>query len=113
MSTYGATLSKELPKDSLYLPKLPRETQYVNLGKQRKTVGIYLVSAKSKGSLGGGFGKEEADAPPSPTMASLTILVNDKAAVEARASRTALAKDGDDFGGRPMRVLIWEQPALQ
>ena len=31
----------------------------------------------------------------------------------AAAAQAALAKDGDDFGGRPMRVLIWEQPALQ
>ena len=31
----------------------------------------------------------------------------------AAAAQAALAKDGDDFGGRPMRVLIWEHPALQ
>ena len=31
----------------------------------------------------------------------------------AAAAQAALAMDGVDFGGRPMRVLIWEQPALQ
>ena len=30
----------------------------------------------------------------------------------AAAAQAALAKDGSEFGGRPMRVLRWQQPAL-
>lgn len=30
----------------------------------------------------------------------------------AAAAQAALAKDGSEFGGRPMRVLLWQQPAL-
>lgn len=106
VNALGATLTRDLPRTSEFLPELPGGTHYISFGSPEKSVGLFLVPQGR--DLGGGFNDDFVSAT-GPALGSLTLLSAGAREVASRAATAGTGKpqvvveEYNDFAARSRR----------